>query len=603
MEGKGMTAEQSSSPGENGEQSDHTEQTETRAHGGELAPLSGANSPAAGNEPGMSEQSLSGRDAPRSAWGTPDEETAAPDSEWQRPRVRVDGRLLEATLLNLQEADRRHSAGVRHPGCRRGHRRARASCSARSTTTCCPGSASPPRRCSWPWSAQPARASRHWSTASSAPRSARRASGGPPRTRRCSPATPTTSTGSRRTCSCRRCPGCARRGWRRPGRDGLLVLAASEGMTQGDRPARHPGHRLRGARALRLRLPVPRRLGPVAVHDEREPGTRTRRSGNCCSTRGSGAPRSASSCPGSRRATAPSSSPTSTRCSTPTASRPRTGSSSRRPASWTASCPTTSSSRSGTGWTTPPSGPTGGSRCSARRWPGCSTRSRSGCRGLPRTWTPRWCSAPGCAGRRRPPTRPRSAEFDEGTRDGRLLAGEVLARWQDYAASGDLGAALRGKRGRVTGCRRGGKRARTDAAHPRYAALETALRSALQALVVSVADRAAEQVARVWRDNPGGAALLAAADASRVRDERAKREFESAFGHAVAEAGGCRTCRSRGLLTGLRPTCRCALSRAVSAWQDQLMRLTQSEVARRPGAAAVPRCGPGQRADAGRDAR
>ena len=39
MEGKGMTAEQSSSPGENGEQSDHTEQTETRAHGGELAPL------------------------------------------------------------------------------------------------------------------------------------------------------------------------------------------------------------------------------------------------------------------------------------------------------------------------------------------------------------------------------------------------------------------------------------------------------------------------------------------------------------------------------------------------------------------------------------
>ena len=39
------------------------------------------------------------------------------------------------------------------------------------------------------------------------------------------------------------------------------------------------------------------------------------------------------------------------------------------------------------------------------------------------------------------------ADFDEGTHGGRLLAGEVLARWQDYAASGDLGAALRGKRG------------------------------------------------------------------------------------------------------------------------------------------------------------
>ncbi len=54
------------------------------------------------------------------------------------------------------------------------------------------------------------------------------------------------------------------------------------------------------------------------------------------------------------------------------------------------------------------------------------------------------------------------AEFDEGTHGGRLLAGEVLARWQDYAASGDLGAALRGKRG-VAAIRRGGKRARTDA--------------------------------------------------------------------------------------------------------------------------------------------
>src|ERR1700689_1142171 len=52
------------------------------------------------------------------------------------------------------------------------------------------------------------------------------------------------------------------------------------------------------------------------------------------------------------------------------------------------------------------------------------------------------------------------AEFDERTRDGRLLGGEVLARWQDYATSGDLSAALRGKRG-ISAMRRGGKRART----------------------------------------------------------------------------------------------------------------------------------------------
>jgi energy-coupling factor transporter ATP-binding protein EcfA2 len=181
------------------------------------------------------------------------------------------------------------------------------------------------------------------------------------------------------------------------------------------------------------------------------------------------------------------------------------------------------------------------------------------------------------------------AEFDESTRGGRLLAGEVLARWQDYAASGDLGAALRGKRS-MTAMRRGGKRARTDATTTRLAALEAALRGALQALVVSVADRAAEHVARVWRDNPGGASLLAAADESRVRDERAKREFESAFGTTLADrpasASGDATAR-QGAFDRSSPDLSLRLSRAVSAWQDQLMRLVQSDVTRRQGGAAV----------------
>jgi hypothetical protein len=173
--------------------------------------------------------------------------------------------------------------------------------------------------------------------------------------------------------------------------------------------------------------------------------------------------------------------------------------------------------------------------------------------------------------------------FDEGTHDGRLLAGEVLARWQDYAASGDLGTALRGRRG-ITAIRRG-KRARTDATTARYAALEAALRSALQSLVVSVADRAAEQVTRVWRDNPGGASLLAAAEESRMRDEHAKREFESAFGAAQADRppSGARP----GAFDRSSPDLPLRVSRAVSAWQDQLMRLVQSDVTRRQGGGAV----------------
>jgi energy-coupling factor transporter ATP-binding protein EcfA2 len=158
-------------------------------------------------------------------------------------------------------------------------------------------------------------------------------------------------------------------------------------------------------------------------------------------------------------------------------------------------------------------------------------------------------------------------EFDEGIRDGRLLVGEVLARWQDYAVSGDLGTALRGKRG-IGAMRRGGKRARSEGGASRYAALDTALRAAVQSLVVSVADRAAERVARVWRDNPAGAALLAVAEDSRVRDERTKREFESAFGTGPVE----QLSGKEGAFDRSSPDLIARVSRVVGAWQDQLMR-------------------------------
>jgi energy-coupling factor transporter ATP-binding protein EcfA2 len=176
-------------------------------------------------------------------------------------------------------------------------------------------------------------------------------------------------------------------------------------------------------------------------------------------------------------------------------------------------------------------------------------------------------------------------EFDAGIRNAQLLRGEVLARWQDYARSGDLGAALRGRRG-VRQAK--GRRARKGTGTSRSAALDAALRAALQALVVSVADRAAEQVTRIWRADPAGAALLASAEASRARGERAKREFESAFGPsgpasaagAPAAAGpagvpdqGARQAAFDRSSPDLPPR----VTRAVSAWQDQMMRLLQAE--------------------------
>jgi energy-coupling factor transporter ATP-binding protein EcfA2 len=224
------------------------------------------------------------------------------------------------------------------------------------------------------------------------------------------------------------------------------------------------------------------------------------------------------------------------------------------------------------------------------------------------------------------------AEFDAGTRDAQLLRGEVLARWQDYAASGDLGAALRGKRPS-----RKGRRARKGVSATRISALDSAVRAALQGLVVSVADRAAEQVTHSWRADSAGAALLAAAEATRARGERAKREFESVFGDSPQPGNGDSPPPANGEnppagisgfsgppgLPGLSGTPGAAggalgsaasggapataapaaahpvttldrassdlpprVTRAVSAWQDQLMRLVQAEnLAKRAGGA------------------
>jgi hypothetical protein len=208
-------------------------------------------------------------------------------------------------------------------------------------------------------------------------------------------------------------------------------------------------------------------------------------------------------------------------------------------------------------------------------------------------------------------------EFEAGTRNAQLLRGEVLARWQDYAASGDLGAALRGKRPS-----RKGRRARKGVSTTRISALDSALRAALQGLVVSVADRAAEQVARGWRAGSAGSALLAEAEATRAQGERAKREFESAFGDTRGDgtgqgpqAGTAGTAGTLGTsstsstsgstsiagssdhpadasahpaatLDRSSPDLPPRVTRAVSAWQDQLMRLVQAEnLAKRAGGA------------------
>jgi energy-coupling factor transporter ATP-binding protein EcfA2 len=156
------------------------------------------------------------------------------------------------------------------------------------------------------------------------------------------------------------------------------------------------------------------------------------------------------------------------------------------------------------------------------------------------------------------------AEFDTGTRDGALLGGEVLARWQDCAASGDLDDALRARKARK------GRRARKGPGPTRIGALDEAVRAAIEALVVSVADRASERVTARWNESPAGSALLARADAARAKDERVEQVFTDAFGDESKPARGSALDRAASDLPA-RST------RAVSGWQDQLIRMVSGQ--------------------------
>ena len=178
------------------------------------------------------------------------------------------------------------------------------------------------------------------------------------------------------------------------------------------------------------------------------------------------------------------------------------------------------------------------------------------------------------------------AEASAGLKDGTLLRGEVLARWEDCMVGGEL-RPRRGGAKAAKGAARKGKRARRGPS--RSAALNAALRSAIESYIVSVADRAAEAVEGSWRADPAGAVLLADAAAERARDVRAKQVFESVFGPAGQSGGGdladmdikaadmITTADAAKVSAFSRSSPDLALrsARAVGAWQDHLTRLAE----------------------------
>jgi hypothetical protein len=125
------------------------------------------------------------------------------------------------------------------------------------------------------------------------------------------------------------------------------------------------------------------------------------------------------------------------------------------------------------------------------------------------------------------------AEFEESTGNGSLLHGEVLARWQDFAGTGDLLRTLQVRRGR------GGGRQRKQQLPGRAIALKRALQASMVSLVTATADRAAELVVAGWQQQPAGSALLADRRAAASRRDASSdvQSEEDYVASALADLG------------------------------------------------------------------
>ncbi|MFF1829756.1 dynamin family protein [Paenarthrobacter sp. NPDC058040] len=98
----------------------------------------------------------------------------------------------------------------------------------------------------------------------------------------------------------------------------------------------------------------------------------------------------------------------------------------------------------------------------------------------------------------------------EATKDGALLRGEVLARWQDFVGTGEFFRAVEQNIGRLRD--RVGAYFRGEPAPA--IKVETAIETGLQAVILDEAANAAEAVDRRWRSDPAGRQLLGTDDLS-----------------------------------------------------------------------------------------
>jgi hypothetical protein len=176
-------------------------------------------------------------------------------------------------------------------------------------------------------------------------------------------------------------------------------------------------------------------------------------------------------------------------------------------------------------------------------------------------------------------------EIDRAFADGSLMSGEVLARWQDFSGAADLLRTLSRRTGRQ----------RRHRAPARAQALNMAARTAIESLITSVGDRTAEDCLARWREHPAGAALLDALAAGGGTAAWQGSEFAAEagliFGWDAEPAAGNSDSDPRDRAAALgrsSPDLPTRAARAVSGWQDHVTRLVQAEnVTKRSIAKAV----------------
>jgi energy-coupling factor transporter ATP-binding protein EcfA2 len=170
------------------------------------------------------------------------------------------------------------------------------------------------------------------------------------------------------------------------------------------------------------------------------------------------------------------------------------------------------------------------------------------------------------------------ADLGTAAGNGSLLSGEVLARWQDFAGTGDLLRTLQVRRSRAGKQ----KKHRTPA---RATAVQDALQASLESLVAAAADRAAEAVVAGWRRQPAGASLLTSLDiaAGRGAGTTAMPSEADFVATALADLGVASAAGLAGpaadtvSLSRATPELRLAVTREVRAWQQHVVHLVTEE--------------------------